>query len=287
MAKRNDNWFRRAFGISLMLHLLFIGSAGYLASVGWFATTAPKKSEEPLVFEFEAPKAPEVVETPESARTDRPDRHSSFVSDKNARAQNEEAPEDLPLDEAYSDGLARTLQPEELPTQLPQPATQEPQPEPQTRQKPQIVGQRTEQPFSREMLTRPQTAFAGGELVRPRSENRRSRAPDMGEFSINTYEWDFAPYMLRLKRRIEKHIFPPPAFTYMGIISGEAVIRFRILPDGTLTNLEVLSYAGHKSLLNTSVSAVEVSAPFEPLPADFPEPYLEVTGRFEYINTNR
>jgi hypothetical protein len=33
----------------------------------------------------------------------------------------------------------------------------------------------------------------------------------------------------------------------------------------------------------TSSNAIEVSAPFLPLPRDFPEDYLEVTGKFIYF----
>ena len=48
--------------------------------------------------------------------------------------------------------------------------------------------------------------------------------------------------------------------------------------------LEVLEYIGHKTLMETSVRAIEVSAPFKPLPVDFPEDYLEITAQFYYFN---
>ena len=35
-------------------------------------------------------------------------------------------------------------------------------------------------------------------------------------------------------------------------------------------------------LLETSRNAIRVSAPFKPLPGEFPEQYLEVTARFYY-----
>ena len=98
-----------------------------------------------------------------------------------------------------------------------------------------------------------------------------------------TYEWDFAPYLLELKRRIRRNIFPPIAFTRLGMISGVTLLRFKIYPDGQLRDLKILGYEGDRSLMETSQTAVEISAPFPDLPSDFPEPYLEVTGKFLYL----
>jgi len=106
---------------------------------------------------------------------------------------------------------------------------------------------------------------------------------ELGGFAFNTYDWDFAPYMLELKRRIQGNIFPPIAFSQLGMIDGETLLRFRINPDGSLEALELLDTKGHKSLVDTSVNAVEISAPFPVLPDDFPKPFLEVTGKFIYF----
>ena len=59
--------------------------------------------------------------------------------------------------------------------------------------------------------------------------------------------------------------------------------RFRITRDGQLIGQKILGYEGEKALIETSKRAVEVSAPFWPLPDDFPQDYLEVTARFYYI----
>jgi len=69
----------------------------------------------------------------------------------------------------------------------------------------------------------------------------------------------------------------------MGLIDGETIIRFKVYPNGEMKDLEVLQYRGHKSLMETSVQAIKNSNPFNPLPADFPENYLEVTGHFTYF----
>ena len=89
--------------------------------------------------------------------------------------------------------------------------------------------------------------------------------------------------MIWLKRRIKSNIYPPPAFTHMGLISGQTKLQFRIETDGRMKILELLDYKGHRSLMETSLRAVELSAPFRQLPLNFPEPYLEITAEFEYI----
>lgn len=285
-----DHWFGRAVFVSLLVHLLLFLLVAWTLGIPWLAGSVPDAEEaasEPIVFELE--QAPQVVETPESARQEKPPEKSKYASDKNARAQNESSPSDLALGDAYSDGLVDFPQAPELPQQMQNPAKQSgPNANDTPREENAVERGVSPSSFSRDFLTQsPQEAERNArgqrELLRPRSHQTSQRAPNMGPFSINTYEWDFAPYMLKLKRTIERNIFPPPAFTYMGIISGQSLVKFRISRSGKLISMEVLDYQGHKSLMTTSVKAVEVSAPFAPLPSDFPEEYLEVTGKFEYL----
>jgi TonB family protein len=104
-----------------------------------------------------------------------------------------------------------------------------------------------------------------------------------GGLSFNTYDWDFAPYMVAMKRAIENHLFPPYAFTHMGLISGTNTVRFTVMSDGHIGGLEILGSDAHFSLDRTSVRAIESSVPFLPLPRDFPEEHLEVTAHFSYV----
>jgi len=114
-------------------------------------------------------------------------------------------------------------------------------------------------------------------------ENLLSSAPDFGGISFNTYDWEFAPYLLAMKRKISDKINPPYAFTHMGIIEGDSIIRFIVNQNGSVREIEILDSKGHSSLTTTSRTAIELSDPFMPLPNDFPEEYLEVTAKFAYI----
>jgi hypothetical protein len=108
-----------------------------------------------------------------------------------------------------------------------------------------------------------------------------------GGISLNTYEWDYSPYLEYLQQLIQSNIHPPYAFTHMCIIDGEVILRFRILKNGKLAVLEILHKNTHNSLVTTSKTAVTSSAPFKTLPQSFPLSHLEVTALFSYINNKK
>ena len=72
----------------------------------------------------------------------------------------------------------------------------------------------------------------------------------------------------------------------MGLFSGQTFLRFKIYRDGTLRDLELLNYRGHKTLMETSMRAIELSVPLQKLPPDFPKEFLEVTAQFDYTLLN-
>ncbi|MFN2433241.1 MAG: hypothetical protein ABR599_10605 [Gemmatimonadota bacterium] len=124
----------------------------------------------------------------------------------------------------------------------------------------------------------------GGARGLPQVDNRLTRARYEGEFSLSTYAWDYAPYMLRLKRQIEDYTWTilPTAFWY-GIAAWATQVRFTIMPDGTLKSIAITGHDGVLELRHVAPDAVRGAAVFEPLPPGFPEPDLTVTGNF-YFN---
>lgn len=278
--------------LSLLLHVLafiILGLSLDFLELLRPAIAQPLPDNQPIVFTF--------AETPASARIEKPNPEARYASDKNAQAQNPEAPEDLPLGEPYANGAFADadLPPQQQSSSGSQPAREEQaeagsaersldQSHEEATESWQAItpSNRTSSSgssFRREFLT---GGVPASQESSPGRDSRDSRAPEFGNFSLNTYNWDFAPYLLWLKRRIQSNIYPPPAFTHMGLISGQTRLRFRISRDGTLYGPELLEYNGHVSLMQTSMRAVEVSVPFKKLPDDFPEEYLEVTAQFEY-----
>ena len=117
----------------------------------------------------------------------------------------------------------------------------------------------------------------------PEFKNTGSTRASVGGISINTTAWDFAPYLLNLKHRIQQHWMPPLAFTALGAIHGYTKINFRIYPDGRMEAMTVIDELGHDSLHRSSANAITAAAPFRPLPDDFPEDYLDITFGFYYL----
>jgi outer membrane biosynthesis protein TonB len=258
----------------------------------------PPVPAEPIVFDLQQPERPrQVIETPEDAKTVEQQTKANYLSDKNALARNPETDTTKELGESFSRGLIDT---HELPAQagvegqkLQQPSpttdaedkaeTGEAEAEPEPREDEMETDAPT---IYREYQRRKQEQMKPGARERLPSvthDNQDSRALDMGGLSFNTYNWDFAPYMLALKHRIQRNIHPPDAFRFLGLISGDTLVRFKIFPNGELRDLQLLGYNGHRSLMVTSLNAIKASAPFPDLPTNFPEPYLEVTGKFLYF----
>ncbi len=110
-----------------------------------------------------------------------------------------------------------------------------------------------------------------------------SASMTIGNITLNTTAWDFAPYLLDLKRRIRQKWIPPMAFAQLGAIHGYTWVNFRIYPDGRMDELSIVETEGHDSLHRSSVNAVKGAAPFRELPDHFPEDYLDITFGFYYL----
>jgi len=110
-----------------------------------------------------------------------------------------------------------------------------------------------------------------------------SARASIGGISLSTTDWDFAPHLLDLKRRIKQKWIPPIAFTALGAIHGYTWVKFRIYPDGHMEGEEVIETEGHDSLHRSSANAVKGAAPFRELPKDFPDKFLEIEFGFYYL----
>lgn len=292
--------------VSILLHVLFLllwEGAIKLNIFKFDIVPEVVPQNEPIVFDLQQDRPREVIETPDDAKVVEEQKKANYLSDKNALARNPETNPNLKIDEAFARGDYNS---HELPTIQGPIGKKQPQLKPVEKEKkkemaekekkqaeeipdtepPNVLTETSATAFLREyVLNQPNPTNPGVQEHLPTvtHDNPESRARDMGGLSFNTYNWDFAPYMLALKHRIQRNIFPPRAFTHLGMISGETLLRFKIYPDGELRDLQILDYNGHKTLMETSSRAVQISAPFPDLPANFPEPYLEVTGKFVYF----
>jgi outer membrane biosynthesis protein TonB len=105
----------------------------------------------------------------------------------------------------------------------------------------------------------------------------------LGDLSLNTIAWDYAPWLQRFCMQLRERWFPPPAYT-LGILKegGWALIEVEISRSGKLLRLDLLDEQGHPSLNRAAQGALRSMVPIEPLPADFPEPTLILRIRMIY-----
>jgi len=264
----------------------------------------------------------ELIETPDVVKEKKSSQPTPFLSDKSAEAADRYANKDLPQGLPYSEGNTALrvfqggdgLPPGQPSAPSPQPAVSPPtvNRDPQlaeagTGSPPQTYdGQgaipwqqlrrkssgeassedqpasQDYQPFNRDLL---HSAGSGGRRDYSNDgqyDNRGSTAPEFGDVSLSTYAWEWAPYIEYMRRRLREHIYPPPAFYAMGAISGQVQLHFKLQRNGTVEALESLGYRGHVALVQTSLNAVRASNPFKPLPADFPDEFLDMTWIFYY-----
>ncbi len=105
----------------------------------------------------------------------------------------------------------------------------------------------------------------------------------LGDVSLNTIAWEYAPWLQRFGMQLRERWYAPPAYI-LGVLreGGWAVIEVEISRSGKLLRLDLLDEQGHPSLIRAAQSALRSMAPIEPLPADFPEPTLILRIRMIY-----
>ncbi|PID80593.1 hypothetical protein CSB20_06570 [bacterium DOLZORAL124_64_63] len=115
----------------------------------------------------------------------------------------------------------------------------------------------------------------------------------VGDYSLNTYEWNYAPWMKTFMSQLQRHWKAPYAYSYLGMIHGQTLLQVVVARDGRLKSLEILDGSGHQkteghgSLHEASEAAMRAFAPYAPLPAGFPEDELVMTWRLIYPQLRR
>ncbi len=114
------------------------------------------------------------------------------------------------------------------------------------------------------------------------------RRPDgnallLGDVSLNTTAWEYAPWLQRFGMQLQERWYAPPAYTY-GILKegGWALLEMEITRSGKVLRMDLLDEQGHPSLIRAAQSALRSMNPIEPLPANFPEPTLILRIRMIY-----
>ena len=278
------NRYTVAYSAAILLHVLLLWMSAPLreALLGTVGAHAREPALSPVAFEF--------VEAPHQPAEDRPPESARLIADRHSTARDASSSAFRDSDLPYLEGITRSREAYETVAgrERTRPDVSSSEPAEDGPQTPALWAASLRQRPGGRVYTAEQrrSAVYGEPSVPPsalRMDSRESSALEAGGLQLSTYAWDYAPYLAYLKRRIEQHISPPSAFTDFGLIGGRTRLRFRILPDGTMEALQVLGYDGSPLLRDTSTRAVEMSAPLRPLPGDFPDAFLEITGVFDYV----
>jgi protein TonB len=271
-SRGKSRWnLKRALLLSLALHVLapiFVVRCDSIS--GWLRAeeVEPEEVREPIVFELVEPSpGPEPEVVPET----------NLASTKRSLARTEETgaagEEELPLSRGESplkENRAKVEAGEAREAHAPSPQLPEPEEE--------GTGERQRFDLSPAAIRRD----IQRSLDERRFDNRNGSATLPGDLSFNTVDFEFAPYLLELKRRVEEKWYPPVAFRGGLPYRGASVIRFAVARGGELDLLELVRAADHTSLDTAALNAIRFAAPFPPLPEDFPEDRWVITCTFYY-----
>jgi hypothetical protein len=241
----------------------------------------PQPQTEPIVLEFKKPEALpdkfyELYENP-NANQQTPEQ-SNILSNKSSisAAPNPEAPPS-PVPKAKFPNAAAEEKSKELPQEVKDLMGSE-----------NIYAYNNQRKFSKNLLTGKE------QIADDPSEEQQQTTTDVvsedfdaklvGDFALSTYEWEWAPYWLDFKKKLYRVWTTPPAYSKLGIIFGYTIIWVNLNRAGEMVDYKVLKHEGHNSLLESSVGAIRSSFPFKPLPANFPDEYLEITFLLRYPN---
>ena len=126
----------------------------------------------------------------------------------------------------------------------------------------------------------PSAGGSKGQLSRPTGGTGNAGNPGGGGGTPGIdalREPDFGPYMRELQNRIKMNWDPPK-----GNESKTVVLLFKIAKDGRLLSCRVNRTSGLPSADQAALKAVELTAPFRPLPADFKGQSIDIQFTFDY-----
>ena len=95
--------------------------------------------------------------------------------------------------------------------------------------------------------------------------------------NINTNNVDFGPYMKEVQRRIKLNWDPPKEKS-----DKQVVVLFKIAKDGRLLSCKVKQSSGVPDVDKAAIKAVEITAPFRPLPSKYNDNSVDVQFTFDY-----
>jgi len=100
---------------------------------------------------------------------------------------------------------------------------------------------------------------------------------------LNAPEVQYISYFASIKRKIEL-VWQYPYEAAVAGIQGELTLDFVIARSGTINSIELVRGSGSKILDEEAIRSIRKAAPFDPIPAQYKIPSLQIRGRFVYVH---
>jgi periplasmic protein TonB len=100
---------------------------------------------------------------------------------------------------------------------------------------------------------------------------------------LNAPEIQFISYFASIKRKIEL-VWQYPYEAATAGIQGELTLDLVIARSGKVDSIEMVRSSGSKILDDEAMRAIRKAAPFDPIPAQYKIPSLQIRGRFVYVH---
>jgi len=100
---------------------------------------------------------------------------------------------------------------------------------------------------------------------------------------LNAPEVQFISYFASIKRKIEL-VWQYPYEAAAAGIQGELTLDFVIARSGAVNSIELVRGSGSKILDDEAIRSIRTAAPFDPIPAEYKIPSLQIRGRFVYVH---
>lgn len=100
---------------------------------------------------------------------------------------------------------------------------------------------------------------------------------------LNAPEVQYISYFASIKRKIEL-VWQYPYEAAVAGIQGELILDFVITRSGAVDSIALVRGSGSKILDDEAIRSIRTAAPFDPIPAEYKIPKLQIRGRFVYVH---
>ncbi|MBI1871568.1 MAG: hypothetical protein HYS07_10290 [Chlamydiae bacterium] len=264
----------------------------------------PIQNKEDLTLEF--------LPAPAHATERKPEGETTAVSEKNTAAKNPKENPKLPKGDPYQEGfvehksIARTesslssnLQPREKPVREKKPKAKPIKNKSQEVLKETLKKEPVQKETSAVKAPPPKPAVEDLAIPHPRSQDDFTSPPQrqiltaadiVDEWSYNAKSNAVAKYFSKEFKKIS-YLWNLELYSSHEFSSGlppkikRTVVAFKILPNGKISDLQVLENEGSDLAIRYPISAIEKTAPFAPLPQDVLS-YIRTDGLWIRIEFN-